>query len=371
MKTRRRPGFTLVELLVVIAIIGILIALLLPAVNAAREAARRQTCINNLKQIGLAAHSFENANNRFPPGMLNNLIPKELSANSMVASNQNVGTLAFLLGYMDLRAEGDRVQKAIVNPTTPFVSLLDVDQVGGTYWSRPDMWTTGKLAYYQISPFQCPSVPQRRKKSVWMMSCLFGTGTSATFAVLGRTYDLGWTSYMPCGGLVGMIGSSTAGINQRKGMFYNRSKTTQRDVRDGLTTTFMFGECNAHGTAPTNSYSSGTPTYQVAATLSNFHNPAAVPTVTVTTTATLYSGSPYISGNPFSWIGSGYMWTALTPSSAGEWFPRFNSDHAGVVNMCFGDGSVHSIEKQIEPLPFWAQGSIANGEVVKAIEREP
>src|SRR5688572_3973916 len=94
MKQRtNREAFTLVELLVVIAIIGILIALLLPAVQAARESARRAQCLNNLKQFGLAFHNYENANKRFPPAQINNITDLTTSPEYAAWAAQTGGTM--------------------------------------------------------------------------------------------------------------------------------------------------------------------------------------------------------------------------------------------------------------------------------------
>jgi prepilin-type N-terminal cleavage/methylation domain-containing protein/prepilin-type processing-associated H-X9-DG protein len=141
---RRRRGFTLVELLVVIAIIGILVALLLPAIQAAREAGRRADCINKLHQLGIALHNYESAHKKFPPGIVG-YDPTKNNIQSYPNSDPNnpheAPFVVFILPYMEEAAlfaaydfEID-VQKQYNSPGSP----------------------VGK----QLASFQCPSdIPQ-------------------------------------------------------------------------------------------------------------------------------------------------------------------------------------------------------------------
>ncbi|MFH1267525.1 MAG: DUF1559 domain-containing protein [Planctomycetota bacterium] len=114
----RRVGFTLVELLVVIAIIGILIALLLPAVQAAREAARRSQCSNNLKQIGLAIHNYSDSHKTFPSGFITD-VPQDPT----ILERSNWGWGALVLPYVEQAPLHDTLQVGLrsldVNLLTP------------------------------------------------------------------------------------------------------------------------------------------------------------------------------------------------------------------------------------------------------------
>ena len=109
---RNLRGFTLVELLVVIAIIGVLVALLLPAVQAAREAARRTQCQNNLKQLGLALQNFHSAHNRFPPGTDN---CRTINNETNLTHGHGVSWMVHVLGFIDDNAMYEKLDILATN----------------------------------------------------------------------------------------------------------------------------------------------------------------------------------------------------------------------------------------------------------------
>jgi prepilin-type N-terminal cleavage/methylation domain-containing protein len=137
---RQSKGFTLVELLVVIAIIGMLIALLLPAVQAAREAARRMQCTNNLKQFGLAIHNFHETQQGIVPGWL--------------ATSRTSG-FPLMYPFMEQQANYDFLTSQDLGPGNVGIGIDRHQDI----WDNNAFWNNGeaKKALSSISPFYCPT----------------------------------------------------------------------------------------------------------------------------------------------------------------------------------------------------------------------
>jgi prepilin-type N-terminal cleavage/methylation domain-containing protein len=239
---RKHRGFTLVELLVVIAIIGILIALLLPAVQAAREAARRSQCSNNLKQLGLASHIFHDTFRVFAPGLLGT-DPRYPGHPSY---GQGVGTLAFLLPYTELQNVRDEIDIRLDlnwatndgKPSPPKPTNVD------GWWATTSSWNAAQT---RIAQFVCPtSDPYANSVGTGLAHITYGCGpgcgtvTMWYYTIGGGGDDLGRTNYMPVAGGMGRIGDS--GWDVWTGIFYNRSQERMSSVQDGTSNTFMFGE---------------------------------------------------------------------------------------------------------------------------------
>lgn len=189
-----RRGFTLIELLVVIAIIGVLIALLLPAVQQARESARRAQCKNNLKQLGLALHNYSDTHRVFPSGYIYR--PGSQSENAA-----GFGWGAMLLPFVD--------QKNLYEKFNWNVPIWDAANAG----PRDQ----------HLAVFLCPSDPVSANSFVEM-------------GPAPETYAMG------C--YVGNFGPPDLDANQeqRSGMFSRNSSTQTRDVTDGLSNTLLCGE---------------------------------------------------------------------------------------------------------------------------------
>lgn len=201
-----RRGFTLVELLVVIAIIGILVALLLPAVQAAREAARRMQCSNNLKQIGLALHNYHDTYKVFPPGNLVRVTGQGVPPPYGDGWTWHARTLMFI----EQGPLYDRIS-----------SVMGTD-IGGVN-SAPQQ-LAGRQT--RITVFQCPSHPtggNNPSKNDYQLSTYNGVCGTTTFNndQMDQVTDIGYRA---------------------NGIFYLNSNTSIADILDGTTNTFMVAE---------------------------------------------------------------------------------------------------------------------------------
>lgn len=198
-RRRSRLAFTLVELLVVIAIIGILVALLLPAVQAAREAARRMQCSNNLKQLGLATHNYHGALNCFPPGFM--------ARNHLGEIKGGWGWAVFLMPFIEQSPLKDKLS---VDRYTLSEVVMDPELL--------------PMLQMQLSVFKCPTSPMEPLRE------FRGGGQMVATA-----------NYTCCRGFFDYRGDTH--IQQANdGVFYAESNTKLRDILDGSSNTIALGE---------------------------------------------------------------------------------------------------------------------------------
>ncbi len=203
---KRTSGFTLIELLVVIAIIGTLVAMILPAVQAAREAARRATCLNKLKQIGLALHGFHDTKRRLPAGWIA----------TDAEGGPGWGWAAMLLPYL----EEENLYKQHLHLRVPI--------------DDPENELIRSTA---LAVFLCPSDPEAE-----MFELPFGGEDEHEHAGVARNEPL--PAPVARANYVGMFGTEEIehAPDDGDGVFYQNSRIRFRDLRDGLSKTIVVGE---------------------------------------------------------------------------------------------------------------------------------
>ncbi|QDT64934.1 DUF1559 domain-containing protein [Calycomorphotria hydatis] len=223
-RSRQREGFTLIELLVVIAIIAILVALLLPAVQQAREAARRSSCKNNLKQIGLALHNYHDSHRTFPPGA----VPNTITTSPLDYSGAGWGWPVHLLPFMEQQALYNKlpvsqIPSVISNAT---LTVDDIDQtVIANFICPSDANST------QLSPID-DSGPCEIACARFMTSTSRGIGYSS--------YPGNFGSNPLHAGYIGEVNITDP--SSCNGLFCAGKSIRLRDITDGTSNSLMVGE---------------------------------------------------------------------------------------------------------------------------------
>ena len=322
---RHRRAFTLIELLVVIAIIGVLIALLLPAVQAAREAARRTQCINNLKQIGLALHNYEFNHATFPPGWTAYYEEDE--------EHDHEGHS----GPVAMQLDGPEAGEGFPGWAWGSMILAQVEQ-GPIYNAinfelSVDLPANITVRLSRIRSYICPSddevpvVPVRNEA------------------------DTTTLTEVSTGNYVGSNGIGEIGPDDGMGIFFLNSRTRIADIRDGTSNTLCVGERSFNLSPVT--WTARTPEGW------NHKTPPSK------------GGDPRFLAFPersFTMvIGTvGLEDPPRTPNQVRAHPEDYWSHHPGGVNFLFADGSVHFLRDAIDHNVFVSLATRRGGEVVSA-----
>jgi prepilin-type N-terminal cleavage/methylation domain-containing protein/prepilin-type processing-associated H-X9-DG protein len=360
MKTEMRHGFTLIELLVVISIIAVLIALLLPAVQSAREAARRSQCTNNLKQIGLAMHNYHTGIGTFPSGGTTAPAYAALSAGGYLSSWGTWSAQALMLGYLE---------------QTPLYNASNFSWCVGF---GPGWPMNSTVSCTIVNGFICPSDGQSPNP----INFQYAQWTGLT------------NNYM------GSVGTSVNYFNNgdTTGVFTEgyRSYGVQ-NINDGSSNTIAFGESLIgdlqieqvkwrDGPVKASGYASGKPLYDASsnpqATLTDlqtcqtaFANPTPGSSTGINNEKgfrwaedmggmTLFNTivPPTSSTYTFTYCGLGFA----NNNATDQGYQNSNSNHPGGANFLFADGSVRFIKSTIAIKTYWALGTKAQGEVISS-----
>jgi prepilin-type N-terminal cleavage/methylation domain-containing protein/prepilin-type processing-associated H-X9-DG protein len=362
MKARSRVGFTLIELLVVIAIIGVLVALLLPAVQSAREAARRAQCINNLKQFGLALHNYHSSHNAFPMG-------QSIAWTTSYGYTYQEGWTdwschALLLGYLE---------------QTPLYNAANFSQTCCFSGSQADAMNS-TVYLTRISSFLCPSDAQAGIQNINSYFGSIGTTVAQGFHTVSGIFTLEDPYYhTPC---------PPIGLNT---------------VFDGASNTIMFGEALVSISGAGNGYrgngintgtntdgfnSSGTgldvqqKTPQALTDALNACNTfwaQCPPGTTNHNGMKEFRGQVWALGERFYTLfntiippnSKSYPWSGCKLGSKGSapnetQFINAQSYHPGGANFALTDGSVRFIKDSVNMNVYWALGTRNYGEVVSS-----
>ena len=375
-RSRLHHGFTLIELLVVIAIISTLIALLLPAVQSAREAARRAQCTNNLKQVGLAMHNYQDQFGSYPPGGITSSDPATdggTPANPWSAQANELAWRAMILPQM----EGGPVYNALnlsLNPTlVNNGQLATAYQTVFTTWLCPSDGTNGngKLPYggagggVNTNGQWCdqPNDPATGHPIPLTPVSNYAGSFGDNYCGGQLCNGLPWetfpgTNLLPGRPRIGWFGywgtyfdslSSSGTAGMMRGYFDYRG--TQKppnvsSITDGTSNTIMAGEVIPSAAADSNFWF--------------FNGAYAGMTVPLGWDANTYpAAAPNCNQNwqqPSAPIGCRY-------SAAAK---GFRSMHPGGANFVFGDGSVRFVKNSIGLVTYCALGSRAGGEIVSS-----